>query len=85
MLNNEEECRLAAFLGVLRHDQKKGVEYQTEFKTEAILWLAEQLEKSNNELKMANRMRETREVFKNKENYIHYQPFYLKERPHGSE
>lgn len=52
MLSNEEELRLASFLDVLKVDLEKDPKGTGhEYKIEALLWLAEKLKETNNELK----------------------------------
>ena len=55
MLNKEETLRLASFLDATKADLKKDKDlYAYEYRVDALLWLAEKLKETNEELKIAN-------------------------------
>lgn len=52
MLNEEDEYRLAAVLGITREDLRQDPNiYAYEYRVDAVLWLADKLKEVNDELK----------------------------------
>lgn len=63
MLSKEEELRLASILGVTRIDIQRNSIWATEYKIEAVQWLALKLKEANDELKEQNKLKETIQDF----------------------